>query len=179
MITPKQGHSDEVTKLDVSLLDSLIRRRLVNLLYAILCHMLSTPTVTNRSLPYGSIIIKILRHFHVPLTKPIYTEIRKLGKKIIFIPHHMLSTPIVTNWSLPYGSIITKILRYFHVPLTEPIYTETRKLGREIILRLDSIGDVGSGLRLYLLGMIILWQLLRMIEFLMMSFVRISCQPLD
>lgn len=129
MVTPKQGHSDKVTKLDVSLLDSLIRRRRVNLLYAILCHMLSTPAVTNQSLPCGNIIIKILRHFHVSLTKPIYTEIRKLGKEIIFIPRHMLSTPIVTNWSLHYGSIITKILRYFHVPLTEPIYTETRKLG--------------------------------------------------
>lgn len=106
---------------------------------------ISTPAVTNQSLPYGSIIIKILRHFHVLLAKAIYTEMRKLGKEIILILRHMLSTPIVTNWSLLYGTIITKILRYFHVPLIEPIYTETGKLGRDIILRLDSIGDVGSG----------------------------------
>uniref|UniRef100_A0A1S8ACF9 Putative plant transposon protein domain-containing protein n=1 Tax=Citrus limon TaxID=2708 RepID=A0A1S8ACF9_CITLI len=83
MVTPRQGHSDEVTRLDVGLLDSLIRRRRVNLSYTIIRHMLSAPAVTNRSLPYGSIITKILRHFHVPMTEPVYTETRKLGREII------------------------------------------------------------------------------------------------
>ncbi|KAH9744418.1 Integrase catalytic domain-containing protein [Citrus sinensis] len=79
----RQGHTDEVTRLDVGLLDSLIRRRHVSLSYTILCHMLSTPKVTNRSLPYGSIITKILKFFTVPINKPVYLETQKLGREII------------------------------------------------------------------------------------------------
>ena len=80
MVTHRQGHTDEVTRLDVGLLDSLIRRRHVSLSYTILCHMLSTPRVSNRSLPYGSIITRILKYFQVPITKPVYLETRKLGR---------------------------------------------------------------------------------------------------
>lgn len=47
IVTPRKGHSDEVTCLDVGLLDCLLRRRPVNLGYVILHHMLSTPTVNN------------------------------------------------------------------------------------------------------------------------------------
>ena len=74
MVTPRQGHTDEVTRLDVGLLDSLIRRQHVSLSYTILCHMLSTPRVLNQSLLYGSIIIKILKYFRVSITEPIYLE---------------------------------------------------------------------------------------------------------
>ncbi|KAH9658325.1 hypothetical protein KPL70_023447 [Citrus sinensis] len=42
------GNSDEVTRLDVGLLDSLIRRRKVRLAFTIMRHMLSTPTVPNQ-----------------------------------------------------------------------------------------------------------------------------------
>ena len=83
MVTPRQGHSDEVTRLDIGLLDSLIRGRHVSLSYIILRHMLSTPAVTNRSLPYGSTITRILRYFHVPLIEPIFFETRKLSREII------------------------------------------------------------------------------------------------
>ena len=83
MVTPRQGHTDEVTRLDVGLLDSLIRRRHVSLAYTILCHMLSTPRVSNRSLPYGSIITRILKYFRVPITELVYLETRKLGQEII------------------------------------------------------------------------------------------------
>ena len=65
IVTPRKGHSDEVTRLDVWLLDSLRERRTINLGYVILRHMLSTPGVNNRLLPYGSIISKILLHFQV------------------------------------------------------------------------------------------------------------------
>ena len=51
--------------------------------FTILRHMLSTPTVSNRSLSYGSIISKNLRHFHVPLTDPVYIETKKMGREII------------------------------------------------------------------------------------------------
>ena len=83
MITPKHGHADEVTRLDVSLLDSLIRGRQVHFSFTIVHHMLSTTAVSNRSLPYGSIISKILRYFHVPLTEPVYVETKKLVREII------------------------------------------------------------------------------------------------
>lgn len=83
MITSRLGYSDEVTSLDVGLLDSLIQRRQVSLSYTILRHMVSTPVVTNRYLPNGSIITRILRHFNVPLTKPVYTKTRKLSREII------------------------------------------------------------------------------------------------
>ena len=83
MVTPRQGHSAKVTRLDVSLLDSLIHRRHVSLSYTILRHMLSTPAVTNRSLPYGNMITRILRYFKVPITKYVFVETRKLGREII------------------------------------------------------------------------------------------------
>ena len=83
MVTPRQGHTNEVTRLDVGLLDSLLHRRHVSLSYTILCHMLSTPKVTNRSLPYGSVITRILKFFKVPITEPVYLETRKLGQEII------------------------------------------------------------------------------------------------
>lgn len=83
MITFRLGYSDEVTSLDVGLLNSLIRRRQVSLSYTILCHMVSTPVVTNQYLPNGSIITRILRHFNVPLTKLVYTKTKKLSREII------------------------------------------------------------------------------------------------
>ena len=83
MITPRQGHTDETTRLDVGLLDSLIQGRQMHLSFTILRHMLSTTVVFNMSFPYGSIISKILRHFHVPLTEPVYVETKKMGRKII------------------------------------------------------------------------------------------------
>jgi len=83
MVTPRQGHTDEVTRLDVGLLDSFIRKCHVSLSYTILCYMLSSPRVTNRSLPYGSIITRILKFFRVPITEPVYLETRKLGREII------------------------------------------------------------------------------------------------
>ena len=83
MITPRHGHADKVTRLDVGLLDSLIRGRQVHLSFTIVRHMLSTTAVSNRSLPYGSIISKILQYFHVPLTEPVYVETKKLGREII------------------------------------------------------------------------------------------------
>ena len=45
--------------------------------------MLSTPRVSNRSLPYGSIITRILKYFRVPIAEPVYLETRKLGREII------------------------------------------------------------------------------------------------
>ena len=76
-------YSALVTRFDIGLLDSFIHRRHVSLSYTILCHMLSIPKVTNRSLPYGSIITRILRFFKAPITEPVYIETRKLGRAIM------------------------------------------------------------------------------------------------
>ena len=70
---------DEVTRLDVGLLDSLITGRPINLGYVIVRHMLSTLAVNHRLLPYGSVITKILRHFEVPLLDTGYMETRRIG----------------------------------------------------------------------------------------------------
>ncbi|KAH9781640.1 hypothetical protein KPL71_008548 [Citrus sinensis] len=67
IVTPRKGHSDEVTRLDAGLLDSLITGRSISLVCVIVRHMLSTLTVNHRLLPYGNIITKILRRFEVPL----------------------------------------------------------------------------------------------------------------
>ena len=75
----RKGHSDEVTRLDVGLLDSLITERPINLGYVILRHMLSTPAFNHRLLPYDNIISKILRHFQVPRWDTVYTETKRIG----------------------------------------------------------------------------------------------------
>ena len=79
IITPRKGHSDEGTGLDVGLLDSLISGRPINLGYVIVRHMLSTPAVNHRLLPYGSIITKILQCFEVPFLDAGCTETRRIG----------------------------------------------------------------------------------------------------
>ncbi|KAH9667979.1 hypothetical protein KPL70_021252 [Citrus sinensis] len=79
IVTPRKGHSDEVTRLDVGLLDSLLTDRPINLGYVIVRHMLSTPAVNHRLLPYGSIITKILRCFEVPLLDTGHIETRRIG----------------------------------------------------------------------------------------------------
>ena len=55
----------------------------MHLSFTIVRHKLSTTVVSNRSLPYGSIISKILRYFLVPLTEPIFMETKMLGREII------------------------------------------------------------------------------------------------
>lgn len=45
--------------------------------------MLTTPTVTNRLLRYGSVISKNLRHLKVPLSESVYVETKKLGRQDI------------------------------------------------------------------------------------------------
>lgn len=83
IVTPRKGHSDEVTRLDVAILDSLLTDRPINLGYIIVRHMLSTPAVNHRLLPYGSIITKILRRFEVPLLDTGHMETRRIGPEAV------------------------------------------------------------------------------------------------
>ena len=79
IITPRKGHSDEVMRLDVGLLDSLISDRHINLGYVIVRHILNTPAVNHCLLLYASIISKILRCFGVPFRDAGYTETKWIG----------------------------------------------------------------------------------------------------
>ena len=81
IITPRKGHSDEITRLDVGLLDSLFTGRPINLRYVILRRMLSTPSVNHCLLPYDSIISKILRHFQVPFWDVVYKETKLIDSE--------------------------------------------------------------------------------------------------
>ena len=83
IVTPRKWYNDEVTRLDVGLLDCLLRRRPVNLGYIILHHMLSTPAMKNKLLPYGSIITRILRYFRIFIIERVYDETKRLGGDII------------------------------------------------------------------------------------------------
>ena len=79
MITPRSGHADEVSNLYVAILDCILEERVLNIGYIILHHMLSTPSLAKRSLPYASIITRILEYFRVPITEPISLNSRELG----------------------------------------------------------------------------------------------------
>ncbi|KAH9801517.1 Integrase catalytic domain-containing protein [Citrus sinensis] len=50
------GHLDEVSHMDVALIDCILRRRPVNLGYTIIRTMLTIPALITRSLPYGHFI---------------------------------------------------------------------------------------------------------------------------
>ncbi|KAH9704286.1 hypothetical protein KPL70_011393 [Citrus sinensis] len=83
VITPRAGHADEVSRLDVAILDCILEERVLNIGYIILHHMLSTPNLAKRSLPYASIITRILEYFRVPITEPISLNSRELGDESI------------------------------------------------------------------------------------------------
>lgn len=82
-ISIRTGHFDEVTRLDVCLLDSILVGRKVDVGYILVQHMLDTPDNKSRSLPYGSIITRVLKYFKVPITEPPLDECKELGEEII------------------------------------------------------------------------------------------------
>lgn len=47
VVSSRMKHTDEVTRLDVALLDYILQRRWVNIGYVILRHMISTPVMNN------------------------------------------------------------------------------------------------------------------------------------
>ncbi|KAH9768926.1 hypothetical protein KPL71_011792 [Citrus sinensis] len=53
IVLPRSGHLDEVSHMDVALIDYILRRRPVNLSYTIIRTMLTIPALITRSLPYG------------------------------------------------------------------------------------------------------------------------------
>ena len=83
VITPRADHADEVSRLDVAILDCILEERVLNIGYIILHHMLSTPNLAKRSLPYANIITRILKYFRVPITEPISLNSRELSDESI------------------------------------------------------------------------------------------------
>ena len=67
------------------LLSKLLKKIVVKLkkMYIILHHMLSTPCLVKRSLPYTSIITRILKYFQVPITEPTFLNSKELGDEAI------------------------------------------------------------------------------------------------
>lgn len=74
---------DEVTSLDVCLLDSILLGRKLDIGYIILQHMFSSPNIESHFLPYGIIVTCILKHFNVFIIEPPLCKSKELSKEII------------------------------------------------------------------------------------------------
>lgn len=83
VVTPRGGHAHHVTRLDVALLDCILRGRKVNFGYVILRHMLSIPAINNWSFAFGGFITRILTHFWLPIDEPTFDTSKKLGDELI------------------------------------------------------------------------------------------------
>ncbi|KAH9677495.1 hypothetical protein KPL71_025392 [Citrus sinensis] len=70
IVLSRSGHLDEVSHMDVALIDCILRHRPVDLGYTIVRNMLSIPKMITRSLPYGHFITRILKFFDVPIKEP-------------------------------------------------------------------------------------------------------------
>ena len=70
IVLPKSGHLDEVSHMDVALIDCILKRRPVDIGYSTVRTMLSIPKLITRSLLYGHFITRIFKHFKVPIHEP-------------------------------------------------------------------------------------------------------------
>ena len=83
VISPRSGLDDKVTHLDMALLDSILQGRVLNVGYTILHHMLNSVGIAKRSLPFGNIITRILKHFRVPIIKATFFSSKELRDEAI------------------------------------------------------------------------------------------------
>ncbi|KAH9658467.1 CCHC-type domain-containing protein [Citrus sinensis] len=77
-------HLNEVSHMDVALIDCILRRRPVNLGYTIIQTMLTIPALITRSLPYGHFITRIIKYFDVPIQEPSCRPSKGIGDDVIF-----------------------------------------------------------------------------------------------
>ena len=70
IVLPRPGYLDEVSYMDITLIDCILRHRPVDLGYTIVRNMLSIPKLITRSLPYGHFITRILKYFSVAIQEP-------------------------------------------------------------------------------------------------------------
>ncbi|KAJ9691570.1 hypothetical protein PVL29_013682 [Vitis rotundifolia] len=64
---PKRGHRDDVSFLEVFLVDSILTERKINMGYIIFRHMKASSLSEDSVLPYGMFITKIIKYFNVNL----------------------------------------------------------------------------------------------------------------
>ncbi|KAH9801429.1 hypothetical protein KPL71_001026 [Citrus sinensis] len=84
IVLPRSGHLDEVSHMDVALIDCILRHRPVDLGYTIVRNMLSIPKLITRSLPYGHFITRILKFFDVPIKELSCRPSKGIGDDAIF-----------------------------------------------------------------------------------------------
>ncbi|KAH9685862.1 hypothetical protein KPL70_014139 [Citrus sinensis] len=84
IVLPRSGHLDEISHMDVALIDCILRHRPVDLGYTIVRNMLSIPELITRSLPYGHFITRILKFFDVPIKEPSCRPSKGIGDDAIF-----------------------------------------------------------------------------------------------
>ncbi|KAH9753250.1 Integrase catalytic domain-containing protein [Citrus sinensis] len=83
-LSDEDWHLDEVSHMDVALIDCILRRRPVNLGYTIIRTMLTIPALITRSLPYSHFITRILKYFDVPIQEPPCRPSKGIGDDAIF-----------------------------------------------------------------------------------------------
>ncbi|KAH9763010.1 hypothetical protein KPL70_001029 [Citrus sinensis] len=83
IVLPRSGHLDEVSHMDVAMIDYILRGRLVDLGYSIIRTMLSIHALITRSLPYGHFITRILKFFEVPILEPSCRPSKGIGDEVI------------------------------------------------------------------------------------------------
>ncbi|KAH9677496.1 hypothetical protein KPL71_025392 [Citrus sinensis] len=83
IVLSRSGHLDEVSHMDVALIDCILRHRPVDLGYTIVRNMLSIPKMITRSLPYGHFITRILKFFDVPIKEPSCRPSKGIGDDAI------------------------------------------------------------------------------------------------
>ncbi|KAH9779804.1 Integrase catalytic domain-containing protein [Citrus sinensis] len=76
-------HLDEVSHMDVAMIECILRGRPVDLGYSIVRTMLSIPALITRSLPYGHFITRILKFFEVPILEPSCRPSKGIGDEVI------------------------------------------------------------------------------------------------
>ncbi|KAF9662218.1 hypothetical protein SADUNF_Sadunf18G0030400 [Salix dunnii] len=67
-ILPKKGHYDEVTFMELCLIDCMIQRRPINLPYIMIRNMILAYNKKQKALPYGQVFTTIFEHFDILLT---------------------------------------------------------------------------------------------------------------
>ncbi|KAH9688106.1 Integrase catalytic domain-containing protein [Citrus sinensis] len=83
IVLPRSGHLDEVSHMDVAMIDCILIGRPVELGYSIVRTMLSIPALITRSLPYGHFITRILKFFEVPILEPSCRPSKGIGDEVI------------------------------------------------------------------------------------------------
>ncbi|KAH9750253.1 hypothetical protein KPL71_013814 [Citrus sinensis] len=83
IVLPRSGHLNEVSHMDVAMIDCILRGRPVDLGYYIVRTMLSIPALITRSLPYDHFITRILKFFEVPILEPSCRPSKGIGDEVI------------------------------------------------------------------------------------------------